>query len=162
MGKKVLVPATPPIIKHSSHMKKSIFSLLLLFVLAASSGNALAQSDEFYYIPEPVVYHVQYVDQQPFIDSLFVKLRKAGLRELSGNGEKTLTRSFKSGMSIVTYGVVVENSFGSIFVKFYTKGNPKRQKRLSKLILEDYYTNVDSKRSHLKSGSDDHYEFLRK
>lgn len=90
-----------------------------------------------------MTYKVDPDDRQVFIDSLFSNLRKNGLRQLSGIGERSTMRKLTQKDYSFQYGVRVTYTLNSVNVWFYAYGEEKHLKQYCPMILKDYYTNVD-------------------
>ena len=116
---------------------------LLIYFLALLTSAAFAQGNSYFNCEPSVTYKVNPDDRQVFIDSLFSNLRKNGLRQLSGIGERTTMRKLTQKDYSFQYGVRVTYTLNSVIVWFYAYGEENHLKDYTPMILKDYYANVD-------------------
>ena len=125
------VPAAAAVLISKSSLK-TIFSILVFFHLALSTK---AQGYEFLPDTSSVIYDVPYSAQSDFTDSLFTELRKAGFREIKGNGELSHDQVVIINKQAVPYGVVVFYNAKQIIIGFYAQ-LPSRKKDLARQAIK--------------------------
>lgn len=93
-----------------------LLSVLFICSLSESLSQNFQQLDD----ATAIVFSVPYAQQQPFIDSMFVELRNADLRQLVGPGEVALERTIIYKHDHIHYGVVAHYDADHVLLRIYS------------------------------------------